>query len=111
MVFDSFSVQILREGPEAIQVNFITESGSQCVHKEASAGSLDRNFVGQPVTRGNKNKSKTEENVQWHIVYSIEITAYSKQNAHLSINFSVINASSVYVLRKIYTFMFFLFII
>lgn len=56
MVFDSFPIQILREGPEAIQVNFITESGSQCVHKEACAGSLDRNFVGQPVTRKQKQK-------------------------------------------------------
>lgn len=58
MVFDRFSVQILREGPEAVQVNFITESGSQCVHKEACAGSLDRNFVGQPVTSDSMDKSQ-----------------------------------------------------
>lgn len=63
MIFHSFSIQILREGPEPIQVNFITKSGGQCVHEEACAGSFDGHFVGQPVTRRNKSKNKAEENL------------------------------------------------
>lgn len=61
MVFDSFSVQILRKWPESIQVNFVTESGGKGVHEETCAGSFDRNFVGQPVTRRNENKIKMEK--------------------------------------------------
>lgn len=68
MVFDGFSIQILREGPEPIQVNFITESGGQCVHEKACAGSFDGHLVGQPVTGRNKTKSKAEENVDQYIV-------------------------------------------
>lgn len=58
MIFDSFSIQILRKWPESIQVNFITESGGKCVHEETCAGSFDRNFVGQPVTSDRMNESQ-----------------------------------------------------
>lgn len=50
MIFDGFSIQILREWPESIQVNFITESCGKCIHEETCAGSFDGNFVCQPVT-------------------------------------------------------------
>lgn len=50
MIFDSFSIQIFRERPESIEVNFITESCGQGIHEETSAGPFDGNFVCQPVT-------------------------------------------------------------
>lgn len=101
MVFDSFSIQILGEWPESIQVNFITEPGGKCIHEETCAGSFDRNFVGQPVTRRNKKKSKTEENLWSYIAHTIETIPCSKHNAQLQINFSENTDNSVYVLRNI----------
>lgn len=50
MVFDSFAIYILWERPESIEVDFITEPCSKCVHEESRAGALDENLVCQPVT-------------------------------------------------------------
>lgn len=58
MIFDWFSIYILWEGPEAIEVDFITEPRSQSIHEESCAGSLDENLVGQPITSDSMNKSQ-----------------------------------------------------
>lgn len=71
MIFDSFSIQILRKWPESIQVNFITESCCKCVHEEACTGSFDGNFVCQPVTRKtHTQRQKQEFRESYNIVYS-----------------------------------------
>lgn len=67
MIFDGFSIQILREWPESIQVNFITESCGKCIHEETRAGSFDGNFVCQPVT--GKEKDTEEKNLEKHTTY------------------------------------------
>lgn len=67
MIFDGFSIQILRERPESIQVNFITESCGKCIHEETCTGSFDRNFVCQPVTGKNKSThTQRKDNLEKH---------------------------------------------
>lgn len=69
MIFDGFSIQILREWPESIQVNFITESCGKCIHEETCAGSFDGNFVCQPVTGKEKNTHRKEFRETYNIPY------------------------------------------
>lgn len=71
MIFDSFSIQILRERPESIQVNFITESRGKCIHEQTGAGSFDRNFVCQPVTGEKKHTHTQEKNLEKHSTYPV----------------------------------------
>lgn len=59
MIFDWFSIYILWEGPESIEVDFVTEPSSQRVHEESCAGSFDEHLVRQPITR-KQGKHKTE---------------------------------------------------
>lgn len=49
MIFDHISINILREGPESIQMNFITKPRCQGIHQKAGAWSLDLYFVCKPV--------------------------------------------------------------
>lgn len=77
MIFDGFAIQILREWPESIQVNFITESCGKCIHEETCAGSFDGNFVCQPVT-GKENTHRREGirgtcNIPYSKVYYVEL--------------------------------------
>lgn len=70
MIFDGFSIQILREWPESIQVNFITKSCGKCIHEETRARSFDGNFVCQPVTVKTHTHTHREEKNLGNIHYS-----------------------------------------
>lgn len=60
VVLDRILILIQWEGPEAIKVDLIAEACGQGVHQEASGGSFDVDFVGQPIS-GEENKTLEKE--------------------------------------------------
>lgn len=50
VVLDRFALRVEREGPEAIQMDLLTEAGGQRVHEETRGWTLDVDVVGQPIT-------------------------------------------------------------
>lgn len=49
VVFHRFTLRVVWEGPEAVQMDLITEASGHCVHEEPSGRTLDVDMVGEPV--------------------------------------------------------------